>query len=77
MVSFGRCLRGTFMVLVLSAGLLLVAAYWAYKIIDEGEMKLDNAPGVVTILREKDTQIMTIRGDNWESVSYAQGFAGA
>ena len=59
------------MMLVLTAMSLFVAAYWLYEVFDQGELVLDNAPGVASIVREKDTMIMTIRGDSEESIAYA------
>lgn len=55
---------------VLAGGLL----WWAYQVVDEAELYLPNAPGTAAIVREKDTGIAHIRGDNMESVAYAQGF---
>ena len=55
MGPFARCLRAACIVLALSVGVLLSSVYWAYKVFDEGEIFLDNAPGIVSILREKDT----------------------
>ena len=75
--SLGRCLRGTF---ILASILLLLAiylAYFFYQIVDEGELVLDRAPGFVTIAREADTMILHVKGDDWKSIAYGQGFASA
>lgn len=55
----------------------VISLYYAYEVVESGELVLDNAPGIVSIIREKDTKVMTIRGDSEESVAYAQGFATA
>ena len=77
MAPISSFIRAACIVLTFSIGMFFAAGYWAYEVFKEGEMLLDKAPGLVSILREKDTQIMTIRGENWESISYAQGFASA
>ena len=55
--------------------LVSYALYWVYDVKVEGELVLDNAPGEVKITREADTQILHIKGDDWPSISYGQGFA--
>ena len=50
---------------------------WAYKVVDEGTLYLEKAPGTAAIVRETDTGIAHIRGDSYLSVVYAQGFAHA
>ena len=39
--------------------------YWVYNVVESGELILDNAPGEVSIVREADTKIIHIRGENW------------
>ena len=65
--------------LVVGCCLLLFKLFldFAYKVQDEGELYLKNAPGVAAILREEETGIQHIRGDSELSVVYAQGFAHA
>ena len=70
----GRLLRGIVMVLVLLAFAILFGVYYVYEVVDSGELILDNAPGVVTIVREADTSIIHIKGDDWKSIAYGQGF---
>ena len=61
------------MILVLA--LLVVGLFIGYRVVESGELILPNAPGVVSIMRESDTKIMHIRGEDLESISYGQGFA--
>ena len=53
---------------------VLVAAvygtYWVYNVVESGELILDHAPGEVSIVREADTKIIHIRGENWASIAY-------
>ena len=51
--------------------------YSAYGVLEKGELYLDNAPGMVSIVREADTKILHIRGKDWNSMAYGQGFATA
>ena len=74
MSKLGSILRCLCMSLTLCAGAALYAVYYIYEVFDKGELFLDKAPGVVSIVREADTQIMHIRGDSWASISYGQGF---
>lgn len=76
-VSVGNFLKGTCIAVTLAAIGGIIGLYWAYEVFESGELILDNAPGMASIIREKDTKIMTIRGDSAESVAYAQGFATA
>ena len=60
---------------IAAAGVALL--FWAYGVQSEGELTLPNAPGKAVIVREQDSGIAHIRGDDWNSVVYAQGFAHA
>jgi len=40
-------------------------------------LELENAWGSATITREEDTEIPHIRGENYNAMIYAQGFAHA
>lgn len=77
MTSLGSILRCLCMSLTLLAGMGLYALYFVYEVFDKGQLFLDKAPGKVSIDREADTQILHIRGDSVQSISYAQGFASA
>ena len=46
-----------------------------YEVVETGELFLDKAPGVVSVMREADTGFLRIKGDDWKSISYGQGFA--
>ena len=61
----GCCIPG-FLVLLA----LFFVFYVAYEIFEVGELTLENAPGVVSIVREEDTKIIHIRGEDWKSVAY-------
>lgn len=61
----------------LACGAAVYSAYYLYEVKTEGELVLDHAPGVVSILREADTQILHIVGEDMNSVAYGQGFASA
>ena len=63
------------MVTVVVAIFMTYFIYIIYEVKVEGELFLEHAPGKVTIVREADTQILHIKGDDWPSVSYGQGFA--
>ena len=44
--------------------------YWVYNVVESGELILYDAPGEVSIVREADTRIIHIRGENWSSIAY-------
>ena len=44
--------------------------YWVYNVVESGELILENAPGEVSIIREAETKIIHIRGENWASIAY-------
>ena len=71
MKGIGKCLCTLIGLLALLAALAGIGLYFAYQVIDEGELNLPNAPGVAAIVREKDTGIAHIRGDSYLSVVYA------
>ena len=56
---YGGALFGL-LILVLS-----IVLYTLYDVVEFGELHLPNAPGKVTISREKDTKIFHIKGDDW------------
>lgn len=58
-------------------GVILIAMYTIYGVEEIGELQLANAPGNVSIIRERDTKILHIKGDDWVSIAYGQGFASA
>ena len=70
-----KCVRVGIMAIILTAMAALFSIYYIYEIKVEGELVLDRAPGKVTIIREADTQILKIKGENWPAISYGQGFA--
>ena len=72
---FAKILRGATMLLVLAAIVALYLIYYVYEVKVEGELFLEHAPGKVSIIREADTQILHIKGDDWPSIAYGQGFA--
>ena len=55
----------------------IIGIFFVYEVKQEGELKLQNAWGVATITREEGTEIPHIRGENYNSAIYAQGFAHA
>ena len=58
------------------AGLALFFIFYvAWEVFEVGELTLEHAPGVVSIMREEDTKIIHIKGDDWQSIAYGQGFA--
>lgn len=69
-MSLGRCLRGTCKFFTILGFVSLYGAYFVYEVFDSGTLILDGAPGLVTITREADTQILHIKGDDTESISY-------
>ena len=42
---------------------------------DSGTIYLKNAPGNVSIYKERETGMVHIEGDDWVSITYGQGFA--
>lgn len=61
----------------LSTLIVLFGAYWLWEIKTSGELILDHAPSALTIMREADTQIIHVSGDDWHAIAYGQGFASA
>ena len=59
----------------LAAAASVAFLYWAYQVEDQGTLHLEKVPGTATITREAETGVAHIRGDSWDSVYYAQGFA--
>ena len=49
---------------------LSIALYTLYDVVEFGELHLPNAPGKVSISREKGTKIFHIKGDDWPSIAY-------
>ena len=63
---------------VFTATILLMAACWyGYRVKVEGQLELENAHGIVKIIREPDTMIPHIKGQNKFSAFYGQGFVHA
>ena len=77
MVKIFKCLKRTFVIVTVFCVILGLFLNWAYKLVDDGELYLPNAPGFAVITREQDTGIAHIRGDSFKSVAYAQGFSHA
>ena len=73
----GTCLKFTLALLVVLGAGGYFGIYWVYQVFEEGELVLPNAPGKVSIIREKDTKIMTVRAESEVGGAYAQGFATA
>ena len=71
----GKLCAGICAVICLLPFLCLMGIFFVYQVIESGELILSNAPGIVSILRESDTKILHIRGENMESIYYGQGFA--
>jgi len=65
------------MTLIVGVALTLLSLWFLYQPLVEGTIFLKNAPGVATISYEDDTGITHIRGENFQSTIYAQGFAHA
>ena len=53
----------------------VVVLYTLYNTVETGDLELTNAPGKVSIVRERDTKILHIKGEDWVSIAYGQGFA--
>lgn len=53
------------MVSCLIVGAAIHFAFYAYKVIESGELFLEHAPGIVSVVRENDTKIIHVRGDDW------------
>ena len=69
------CLKVTVCLLVLTVCISIPLLTRLYTIKSTGEVFLDNAPGPVSIMRETDTGIIHVKGKDWRSVAYGQGFA--
>jgi acyl-homoserine lactone acylase PvdQ len=66
--------------MTLIAAILLgtIAVFYLYEVKQEGVLELDNAQwGTAHITREVETEIPHIRGENYNAMIYAQGFAHA
>ena len=72
-----KCLGATICAIALVLAIVSGLAFYLYQVVDEGELYLEHAKGTSVILREADTGIAHIRGENFPSVAYAQGFAHA
>ena len=72
-----KCLSAMACIIAIALAIVLGVTYYLYQVVDEGELYLKHARGTSVILREADTGIAHIRGDNRASVAYAQGFAHA
>ena len=77
MSKAGDVCRTYIKVLIFLAIAIPFGLYFVYQTKIEGELVLGRAPGKVTIEREADSLIMHIKGDDWVSVAYGQGFATA
>lgn len=67
---FQSCLKVSCVIGILITMAAVFGLYYVYEVKVEGELVLDRAPGKVTIVREADSQILHISGDDWESTSY-------
>ena len=72
-----KCLSWLTCLTVVLAAAGIGFLFFAYQVVDEGLLQLPNAPGNAVIVRESDSGIAHIRGDDYPSVAYAQGFAHA
>ena len=67
--------------MLLSGALFVIAfvgaVYYAYQVKSEGTLHLEHAWREVSITREVETQIPHIKGADYNSVCYGQGFAHA
>lgn len=63
--------------IIISLAAILYGLHLMYKTQTSGTVELANAPGVVTITREDDTEIAHIKAENFEGAAYGQGFAHA
>jgi len=61
--------------LILAACAAVYGIYYVYETKVDGEILLENAPGVVKIVRESSTQILHVFGDDYAAIAYGQGFA--
>lgn len=58
------------LVACLLVGCAIVFGFYAYEVIESGELFLELAPGVVEVVREDDSKIIHVRGDDWQSIAY-------
>ena len=56
---------------------LILAVFYVYQVKTEGVLHLDRIWGEVQITREVETQIPHIKGEDYNSVCYGQGFVHA
>ncbi len=59
-----KCLGATICAITLVLAIVSGLAFYLYQVVDEGELYLEHARGTAVILREADTGIAHIRGDN-------------
>ena len=72
------CIKFTILGALLVSILSLAFVWFVFQVKVEGELRLANMKGKeAKIIREKDTMITHIRGENLEQAIYAQGFAHA
>ena len=66
------CIKITFLVSLLVATIAVLLAFTLYQVKSTGVLHLKNMRGKeAKIIREKDTMITHLRGENFESVTYA------
>lgn len=53
----------------------LTGVFFLFEVKNSGELRLLHAPGNVALVREADTGIVHVQADDWEGISYGQGFA--
>ena len=66
-----KCLGGMICTVTVILAAAVGVAYYLYQVVDEGDLYLEHAKGTSVILREADTGIAHIRGENFQSVAYA------
>lgn len=78
MPSKKACLGGLCISFAIMSGLATYGAWKLYPLQKiDGELILENAPSEVSILRESDTGILHIKGEDMNAVAYGAGFAHA
>ena len=72
------CIKITFLISIFVALIAIILAFTLYQVKSTGVLHLKNMRGKeAKIIREKDTMITHLRGETFESVTYAQGFSHA
>ena len=66
-----KCMGWLTCLTIVLVAVAIAGLYYAYQVVDQGTLTLPNAPGNAVIVREADSGIAHIRGDDFLSVAYA------